>query len=96
MDHTSHTFLPENMPFNPPGLTEEFDLCCADSVVNVLGYVLLLYGTFKELSPLWGVFEKQSNFCHTAKHVSDFLNILTRMTQSQISVMVTSMKIPGM
>ena len=38
------------MPFNSPGLTEEFGLCCADSFVNVLGYVLLLYGTFKELN----------------------------------------------
>ena len=84
------------MPFNPPGLSEEFDLCFADSVVNVLGYVLLLYGTSKELSPLWGVFEKQPNFCHTAKHVSDFLNILTRMTQNQILVMVAAMKVPRM
>ena len=73
------------MPFNPPGLTEEVHLCYANSVVNVLGYVLLLYGIFKDLSPLRGVFEKkQANFYHTAKHVSDFLNILTRMTQSQI------------
>ena len=73
-----HVFQ-HNMPFNLPGLTEEFDLCCADSVVNVLGYVLLLNVTFKELSPLWIVFEKQCNFCQTAKHISDFLNILTRI-----------------
>ena len=51
-------FFQHNIPFNPPSLMEEFDLCCVDSVVNVLGYVLLLYGTFKELSPLWGAFEK--------------------------------------
>ena len=60
-------FFQHNMPFSPPGLTEGFDLCCADSVVNVLGYVLLLYSTFKELSPLWGVFGKQPNFYHTAE-----------------------------
>ena len=70
MDHTSHAFLPAQHTFYiQPGLTEEFDLHCAVSVVIVLGYVLLFYGTFKELSPLWGVFEKQPNFCHTVKHV---------------------------
>ena len=66
-------------------VSQKFDLCCAYSVVNVLGYVLFPYGTFKELSPLWGVFEKQPNFCHTAKHTSDFLNI-----------MLAAMKVPGM
>ena len=50
-------FFQHNMTLNPSGLTEEFDLCFAGSVVNVLGYVLLLYGTFRKLSPLWAVFE---------------------------------------
>ena len=53
-------FFQHNMPFNPPDLMEEFDFCCADSVVNVLGYVLLLYGTFKELSFLFGEYLKNN------------------------------------
>ena len=80
MDYTSHTFLPAQHTFQ--------STCSHRKVWSLLcwfccqcPWLCSLALWFKELSPLWGVFEKQPNFYHAAKHVYKFLNILTRMTK---------------